>query len=147
MVELGSGPENRSDSKEHLLIMKLKSAHRITLAALAAGGVLGTLATPVASADPVDCSPAAVNATVHSVTGAARGYLNAHPGADQAVSSAYTQPREVAATNIRTYFTANPAEYHDLKGILAPIGDTQRACNVPVLSPELASAYSEFMAG
>jgi hypothetical protein len=29
-----------------------------------------------------------------------------------------------------------------LDGILTPIGDTQRACNVSVLSPDLASAYT-----
>jgi heme-binding protein len=32
-------------------------------------------------------------------------------------------------------------------GILAPIGDTQRQCNTTVLSPDLQSAYNEFMAG
>jgi hypothetical protein len=47
----------------------------------------------------------------------------------------------------RAYFNAHPQEYYDLRGILAPIGDTQRQCNVSVLPPELASAYSEFMAG
>jgi heme-binding protein len=31
--------------------------------------------------------------------------------------------------------------------ILAPIGDAQRQCNVTMLPPELASAYTEFMAG
>jgi heme-binding protein len=34
-----------------------------------------------------------------------------------------------------------------LRGILSPIGDLQQQCNVRVLSPELASAYTEFMAG
>jgi heme-binding protein len=45
------------------------------------------------------------------------------------------------------YFTAHPQEYNDLRGILAPIGDTQRQCNTTVLSPDLESAYNEFMAG
>jgi hypothetical protein len=34
-----------------------------------------------------------------------------------------------------------------LRGNLAPIGDTQRQCNVSVLPPDLAAAYNEFMAG
>ena len=33
---------------------------------------------------------------------------------------------------------ANPGEYYDLRGILAPIGDVQRSCNVTVLPPVLA---------
>ncbi|TLH73541.1 hemophore-related protein [Mycolicibacterium cosmeticum] len=123
---------------------------RMTIVALAAGSLLSagaaTLA-PTASAAPVDCSRPALDATVQQTTGAAQGYLNAHPGANQAVSAIYTQPRDVASANIRAYFNANPQEYYDLRGILAPIGDKQRACNTQVLSPELASAYSEFMAG
>jgi hypothetical protein len=48
---------------------------------------------------------------------------------------------------VRGYFTANPAEYYELRGILAPIGDAQSACHVTVLPGELASAYNMFMAG
>ncbi len=63
------------------------------------------------------------------------------------VSAAYDQPRPQAAANLRSYFTAHPQEYNDLRGILAPIGDTERQCNVTALPPELESAYHEFMAG
>ena len=85
--------------------------------------------------------------TVSTTLGSARAYLNTHPGANQAVGAAFSQPRDQAAGTLRGYFTANPQEYYDLKGILAPIGDTQRQCNVSVLPPDLASAYNEFMAG
>ena len=85
--------------------------------------------------------------TVSTVTGSARDYLRAHPGADQVLSAARNQPREEAAANIRNYFTANSQEYYELRGIIAPIGDTQRTCNVSVLPPDLESAYAEFMAG
>jgi hemophore-related protein len=123
---------------------------RRRIAGVAAGCVLGgaiaAVAAPTAAAAP-DCSPAAIAGTVSSVTGQAQSYLNAHPGANQAVSAAYKQPRPQASQDLRAYFTANPGEYYDLRGILAPIGDTQRQCNVTVLPPELASAYSEFMAG
>ncbi|MEH3130911.1 MAG: heme-binding protein [Mycolicibacterium neoaurum] len=116
-----------------------------------AGALLGAasaalIAAPTASAAP-NCSPDAVAGTVSSVTGAATGYLNSHPGANQVIQAARTQPRDIAAANIRAYFTANSQEYYELRGILAPIGDTQRQCNVSVLPPDLASAYSEFMAG
>ena len=110
------------------------------------GGLAATITAPAASAAP-DCSAAGVSGTVSSVTGSARDYLAAHPGANQVVTAAYGQPQPQAESNIRGYFTANPQEYYELRGILAPIGDTQRACNVTVLSPELASAYNTFMAG
>ncbi|CRZ17385.1 heme-binding protein [Mycolicibacterium neworleansense] len=117
------------------------------IAGACAAGLLGGVAAAMIGAPTPDCSASGVAGTVSSTTGAARAYLDSHPGANQAVSAAFTQPRPEAAATLRSYFTANPQEYYDLRGILAPIGDTQRACNVTALSPELASAYSEFMAG
>lgn len=122
------------------------SVRRLSVGALLGAAAVSMAVAPAASAAP-DCNPDAVAGTVSSVTGAASDYLGSHPGANQVVQAAYTQPRADAAAEIRSYFTANPQEYHELRGILAPIGDTQRQCNVSVLSPELASAYSEFMAG
>jgi heme-binding protein len=132
--------------------MKIKSiVARRRMAGISAGFLLGGLAAGVAGAPSAaaapDCSPAGVNTTVSSVTGAAQQYLAAHPGANQVVMGAYNQPREQAAGNLRGYFTAHPQEYNDLRGILAPIGDTERQCNVSALPPDLESAYHEFMAG
>lgn len=128
--------------------MKLKntSMRRVAASSLLGAAAAALIAAPTASAAP-NCNPDAVAGTVSSVTGAASAYLNAHPGANQVVQAARTQPRAEASANIRAYFTANSQEYYELRGILAPIGDTQRQCNVQLLSPELASAYSEFMAG
>jgi heme-binding protein len=77
----------------------------------------------------------------------ARQHLAGHPDANQVVAAAYGQPRAQAASNLRNYFTAHPQEYYDLRGILAPIGDTERQCNVTALPSNLESAYQEFMAG
>ena len=116
--------------------------------ALALLGALGaaTMTAPPASAAP-DCSTGAVNSTVSSVTGSARQYLAVHQGANEVITAATGQPRPEAAANIRDYFTANPQEYYELRGILSPIGDLQQQCNISVLSPDLASAYAEFMSG
>ncbi|WP_102418528.1 heme-binding protein [Mycobacterium sp. 4858] len=131
--------------------MKISSiVARRRLAGISAGCLLGGITmgvvAPSAAAAP-DCSPGGVNATVSSVRGSAEQYLAAHPGAGQVVTAAYGQPRPEAAANLRSYFTAHPQEYYDLRGILAPIGDTERQCNVPALPPTLESAYQEFMAG
>ena len=118
----------------------------IGVGCLLGGLAIGIVGAPSAAAAP-DCSPEAVNATVSSVTGSAQQYLAAHPGANQAVMAAYGQPRSEAAANLRSYFTAHPNEYYDLRGILSPIGDTERQCHTTGLSPSLESAYHEFMAG
>ncbi|KUI43384.1 hypothetical protein AU197_04820 [Mycobacterium sp. IS-1590] len=132
--------------------MKIRGiAARRQIAGACAASLLGglaaaTIAAPSAMAAP-DCSASAVSGTVSNVTGAARSYLDAHPGANQAVTTAFGQPRNEASATLRGYFNANPQEYYDLRGILAPIGDVQRTCNITALPPELASAYDEFMAG
>jgi hemophore-related protein len=134
------------------MIMKFSGiTARRGIAVVAAGCVLGgvavaTIAAPTAAGAP-ECTAGGVSNTVSTTVGSARAYLAAHPGANQAVEAAIAQPRPQAAATLRGYFTANPQEYYDLQGILAPIGDTQRQCNVSVLPPDLASAYSEFMAG
>jgi heme-binding protein len=113
---------------------------------LLTGLVATVIAAPMASATP-DCSAAGVASTVSSVTGSANQYLSNHPGANAVVTAAKNEPRPQAATDLRNYFTAHPQEYVELRGILAPIGDTQQQCNTTVLSPDLQSAYNEFMAG
>ena len=125
---------------------------RRRVAGIASGCLLGgmaaaTSAAPTAAAAPAVCTADGVSNTVSTTLGSARAYLDTHPGANQAVGAAFSQPRPQAAATLRGYFTANPHEYYELRGILAPIGETQRQCNVSVLPPDLAAAYSEFMAG
>ncbi|MEO3759623.1 heme-binding protein [Mycobacterium sp. B14F4] len=119
----------------------------VCAASLLGGLAAATIAAPTAMAAPEQCSASTVSGTVSNVTGAARAYLESHPNANQAVTAAFSQPRPEASTTLRGYFTANPQEYYDLRGILAPIGDVQRTCNIQALPPELASAYDEFIAG
>lgn len=118
----------------------------ISAGCLLGGMAMGIVGAPSAAAAP-DCSPAGVNNTVSAVQGSAEQYLAAHPGANQVVTAAYGQPRPEAESSLRSYFTGHPQEYNDLRGILAPIGDTERQCNVTALPPYLESAYQEFMAG
>ena len=118
----------------------------LTASCLFGGMAAATIAAPSAAAAP-DCSAAGLAGTLTSVTGSARQYLDNHPGANQVLTAAYGQPRPQAAADVRAYFTAHPQEYYELRGILAPIGDAQQQCNVALLSPDLASAYDEFMAG
>jgi hemophore-related protein len=132
--------------------MKFSNIQARVVGACAAGSLLGglavaTIAAPSAMATPDGCSASELSGTVSSATGSARAYLDSHPGANAAVTTAFNQPREQASATLRGYFTANPGEYNDLRGILSPIGDKQSQCNVAVLPPDLASAYGEFMAG
>ena len=76
-----------------------------------AGGERSRLRSPPAASAAPDCSPSEVANTVSSVTGSARDHLNNHPGANQAVTAAYSQPPSVAAGTLRSHLAANPTEY------------------------------------
>ena len=135
-----------------MTIMKISrfTAYR-RAAGVGAGCVLGGMAIGIVGAPPAaaapDCSPEGVQATVSSVTGSARQYLDGHPDANQAAIAASNQPHPQAAATLRDYFSTHPQEYSDLRGILAPIDDTERQCHVIALPPNLESAYHQFMAG
>ncbi len=116
-------------------------------ASLLGGLAAATIAAPSAAAAPEQCSASAVSGTVSSVTGSARAYLDSHPGANQAVTTAFNQPRGAGGRHAARLLHRQSAGVLRAAGILAPIGDVQSQCNVTVLSPDLASAYSEFMAG
>lgn len=115
--------------------------------AMVMGGVAAAVVSaPAASADD-RCSAGQVADTVNSVTGSAQQYLATHPGAGQVFHAAMRQSPIQAASDVRGYFTANPDEYYELRGILAPIGDVQQQCNLTVLPPVFETAYNQFMAG
>ncbi|MGK2881501.1 MAG: hemophore-related protein [Mycobacterium sp.] len=111
---------------------------------LFAGIAAATVVAPIASAAP-DCSPAGVQNTVNSSIGAAEDYLAARPEANTVVRSALFGPNP--SGDLRAYFTANPGQYYDLRGILAPIGESQQVCGTTGLSPQLSDAYNQFVAG
>jgi len=50
-----------------------------------------------------DCTAGGVSNTVSSTLGPARAYLDAHPGANQAVGAAFSQPRPQASSTLRSY--------------------------------------------
>ncbi|MGB3481675.1 MAG: heme-binding protein [Mycobacterium sp.] len=113
--------------------------------ALAASLGVAVLAAPVAGAQP--CRADQAIGTISAVSGAASQYLAAHPGANDALSNAITQPREQGRETVRAYFLANPGEYFDLRNITAPLNGLRAQCGTSMLAPDLISAFDEFQMG
>jgi hemophore-related protein len=110
------------------------------------GGIACAVTAPPANAAP--CTASSATGTISSVAGAASQFLSAHPGADQALTNAASQSPDDARASVRGYFTANPGEYLELKGITAPLVDLQRQCGVSGLGgADLLSAFNEFQNG
>ena len=103
------------------------------------------MAAPVAGAEP--CRADAAIGTISQVSGSASQYLAAHPGANDALSTALTQPRDQATNTVRSYFLANPNEYFDLKNITAPLQSLRSQCGTSFAGSDLISAFDEFQMG
>lgn len=117
-----------------------------------AGCVLGgvaaaTIAIPTATATPAPCTASGLAGTLSSVSGAAAAYLDSHPGTNDALSAAGSQPAPQAESAVRGYFQAHPQEYFDLRGIVAPLSDLSNRCGVSVSPGQAVQLFQAFQAG
>ncbi len=114
-------------------------AGAFAVCALGAAAV-GTVALPTASAaDP--CTASGLATTASGVLGAAGSYLDAHPGANDVLTAAGTQPAGDAESNVRSYFTGHPGEFFDLQNIIRPLKDLRNQCGVSVAPSQLATLF------
>jgi heme-binding protein len=110
------------------------------LAGCAVGAVvMGTVATPVANAEP--CSASGLATTASGVLGEAGSYLDAHPGANDVLTAAASQPADQARSNVRGYFSAHPGEFLDLQRITQPVKDLRNQCGIAISPTQLASLF------
>ncbi len=109
----------------------------------AIGGIAATtVALPTASAAP--CTASGLATTASGVLSSAGPYLAAHPGADDVLTAAGSQPTDEAKANVQSYFLAHPGEFLDLKGIAQPLTDLRGQCGVSVSPGQLAALVESF---
>ncbi len=109
------------------------------------GCVLCLMVAPTAgAADP--CSASGVAATASGVLNSASGYLDAHPDANNLLTSAVNQPPAEAKSTIRGYFIGHPGEALDLKNIAQPLLNLKGQCPNAV-SPDQLAALVDSLSG
>ena len=122
-----------------------KSAHpsRSRVIGMAAVCALGFSAAVVSApmANAADCSAAGLSTVAGGVLAEAGGYLSAHPGANNVLTAAATQPPDVARSNVRGYFTSNPGEFLDLRRIAGPLQDLRNQCGITVTPAQFATLF------
>lgn len=101
-----------------------------------------TVALPTAGAAP--CTASGLASTASGVMSDAGAYLAAHPGADDVLTLAGSQPTGEAKTNVQNYFMAHPGEFLDLKRIASPLTDLRAQCGVAVSPGQLAALVEQF---
>jgi hemophore-related protein len=114
-------------------------------ATCALGGVAAaTIAMPTANAAP--CTASGFAATAGDVLRDAGGYLADHPGANDVLTAAGTQPAGQAESSVRAYFTAHPTEYLELQRIVGPLTGLRNQCGVSVTPGQLATLFDALAA-
>ena len=109
------------------------------------GCVLCLIVAPTASAaDP--CSASGVAATASGVLNSASGYLDAHPDANNVLTSAVNQPPADAKATIRGYFIGHPGQALELKSIAQPLLNLKSQCPNAV-SPDQLAALVDGLSG
>jgi hemophore-related protein len=107
------------------------------------GGVAATtVALPTASAAP--CTASGLSSTASGVLADAGTYLAAHPGADEVLTAAGSQPTDEAKASVQSYFMGHPGEFLDLKGVAQPLTDLRAQCGVAVSPGQLAALVESF---
>ena len=92
---------------------------------------------PAAAAAP--CTASGLATTASGVLGAAGAWLDSHPGANDVLTQAATQPTDVARTNVRGYFTSHPGEFLELNGIAQPLKDMRSQCGITISPSQIAT--------
>ena len=111
------------------------------IAACAVGGVaIVVIAAPTAgAADP--CTASGLATTASGVLFEAGGYLDAHPGANDVLTAAATQPPDEAKAAVRAYFTGHPGEFLDLRRIAGPLKDLRNQCGISISPSQFATLF------
>ena len=106
------------------------------------GAAVAVIAAPTAGAID-DCTASGLATRASGVLYDAGLYLDAHPGANEVLTAAATQPAADAQASVRAYFTGHPNEFLDLRNIAAPVTSLRSQCGVAVSPGQLALLFDE----
>jgi heme-binding protein len=106
------------------------------------GAAVAVIAAPTAGAID-DCTASGLATRASGVLHDAGQYLDAHPGANEVLTAAATQPAADAQASVRAYFTGHPNEFLDLRNIAAPVTSLRSQCGVAVSPGQLALLFDE----
>ncbi len=108
-------------------------------AVTALGGVVVTsFGTPSAGAGQDPCAASQVAKTIGMVATSTGTYLDAHPAANQTLTTiSQQQPGPQSLAALKTYFDANPQEGAALQNLQAPLVTLSSQCKLPLTLPQL----------
>ena len=104
----------------------------LSAGAFAAAAVAGT---PVALADPPNCTVADLAGVAAGVSAATSAYLFTHPDVNEFMTGLKGQPRDQVLNDIQQYLEARPQVKDEVRAIRAPLVEIRERCGVGVDAP------------
>jgi hemophore-related protein len=110
---------------------------RALIGMLSAGALsTGVLAgSPVALADPPNCTVADLAGVAAGVSAATSAYLFTHPDVNEFMTGLTGQPRDQVLIDIQQYLDARPQVKDEVRAIRAPLVEVRDRCGVGVDVP------------
>ena len=116
---------------------------RLVIGTMSAGALTaGVFAgTPVALADPPNCTMADLAGVAAGVSAATSAYLFTHPDVNEFMTGLKGQPRDQVLSDIQQYLDDRPQVKEEVRAIRAPLAEIRDRCGVGVDVPsnDLAS--------
>ncbi|MFV9635081.1 MULTISPECIES: heme-binding protein [Mycobacterium] len=113
------------------MFLSARSARRAVAGAVGTGAIAGAMflgATPLAAAEPPNCTAADLAGVASGVSASTSAYLFTHPDVNWFFTSLEGLPREEVRGKVQEYLNANPQIKADLTGIRQPLVDIKNRC-------------------
>jgi hemophore-related protein len=107
-----------------------RTARRLTLAIVAGAATTATLfgSSPLAGAEPANCTSADLEGVRAGVDASTSAYLFTHPDLNQFMSTLQDLSREQVADHVKGYMASHPQENAEMTGIRQPLMDLKNHC-------------------
>lgn len=113
------------------MLLSGRTARRAVAGAIGAGAIASAMlfgTSPMALADPPNCTAADLAGVAAGVSAATSAYLFTHPDVNDFFTSLKGQPKSEIRDDVQNYLNANPTVQADLQGIRQPLVDLKNRC-------------------
>ncbi len=87
-------------------------------------------ASPVALADPPNCTMADLAGVAAGVSAATSAYLFTHPDVNEFMTGLKGQPRDQILSDVQQYLDARPQVKDEVRAIRAPLAEIRNRCGI-----------------
>lgn len=105
---------------------------RALIGTVSAGALAAAVfaSTPVALADPPNCTAADLAGVAAGVSAATSAYLFTHPDVNEFMTGLKGQPRDQVLKDVQQYLDERPQTKEEVRAIRAPLAEIRNRCGI-----------------